>query len=273
MDSYGNFLRRWSLTETGQFECVHDAVDTTLISADDRAAIEARNATLHGVRETVEAYEEALRVPEPDEQHEQPVLDDEGQETGTEPTPAYAAWTAAQAVIAEASDEIKALARIRAGEPEIDEQSGDNLDLAIVLAEWGEEPEITLPSPADVERVRLAALIDRERDRRIAAGFAFAGVFYQARQQDRENIAGASQLATIALTIGGKQPGDLYWHGGEDPFVWIAADNTLTPMDAVTVLSFGQAAASHKHAHIFAARTLKDAETIPPDFTDDAYWP
>jgi hypothetical protein len=116
--------------------------------------------------------------------------------------------------------------------------------------------------------------VDAERDRRIDGTFMFGGVVYQSRPQDRENIAGASQMAHIALTLGGKLPGDLYWHDGTDPFVWIAADNSLNPMDAPTVIAFGQAAAAHKHAHIFAARQLKDADPIPADFaTNPTYWP
>lgn len=115
--------------------------------------------------------------------------------------------------------------------------------------------------------------VDAERDRRIDGTFVFAGVTFQSHPRDRENIAGAAQLATIALTMGGAQPGDLRWHGGDSDFVWIAADNSLVPMDAPTVIGFGQAVAAHKHAHIFAARALKDADPIPADYTDGSYWP
>ena len=73
--------------------------------------------------------------------------------------------------------------------------------------------------------------------------------------------------------MNGAEPGDLRWHGGDSDFVWIAADNSLTPMDAQTMFGFGQVAMAHKQAHIFAARTLKDAEPIPADYVDDGYWP
>lgn len=115
--------------------------------------------------------------------------------------------------------------------------------------------------------------VDAERDRRIDTTFTFGGVVYQSRPQDRENIAGAAQLATIALTLGGKLPSDYRWHGGGEDFCWIAADNSLVTMDAPTVIAFGQAAAAHKHAHIFAARAIKDADPIPLDYADDGYWP
>lgn len=124
------------------------------------------------------------------------------------------------------------------------------------------DPALT-PTPADV---------DQERDRRISGGFSFGGVFYQTRPEDRENIAGASTAALAAIT-NGAEPGDYRWHGGDADFVWIAADNSTHAMDAQTLFAFGQAAMAHKQAHIFAARAIKDADPIPADFADDAYWP
>lgn len=80
MDIYNDvMLRRWSLDlTTGRQECADDAVDIGLISAEDRAAVEARNAAVHAAIEAVEAYEA---------------------DTG-----------------AEVAEEIAALARLRAGE-------------------------------------------------------------------------------------------------------------------------------------------------------------
>src|SRR5690606_23397809 len=117
-----------------------------------------------------------------------------------------------------------------------------------------------------------AFAVDRERDRRIAAGFTFNGKLYQSRPEDRENIAGAS-VAALAAMGNGALPGDYRWHGGDSDFVRIAEDNSRTPMDTQTMSAFGQAAQAHKQAHIFAARALKDADPIPADFADDAYWP
>lgn len=114
--------------------------------------------------------------------------------------------------------------------------------------------------------------IDAERDRRIAAGFLFNGVAYQSRPGDRENIMGAATAALGAL-VAGKQAGDLRWHGGASDFVWIAADNSLTPMDAQTVFAFGQTAMSHKSALIFAGAAIKSRSPIPADYADDQWWP
>ncbi len=118
----------------------------------------------------------------------------------------------------------------------------------------------------------LKEQVNAERDRRINGGFVFGGVEYQSRPEDRENIAGAATAALGAI-VAGAQPGDLRWHGGTEDFTWIAADNTMHTMDAQTVYAFGQAAMAHKQAHIFAARTLKDADPIPGDFAGDQWWP
>lgn len=119
------------------------------------------------------------------------------------------------------------------------------------------------PSVADV---------NQERDHRIADGFLFMGKIFQSRSDDRENIAGAGTLASIAI-MGGAQPDDYRWHGGAEDFVWIAQDNSLVQMDAFDVVNFGKTAAAWKSAHIFAARALKDAGEIPADYRDDARWP
>jgi hypothetical protein len=121
-------------------------------------------------------------------------------------------------------------------------------------------------------RARQQDAIDAERDRRIDAGVVFNGVRFQTRPADRENVAGATQLATLAV-MAGAQAGNLRWHGGASDFAWIAEDNSIVTMDAQTVIAFGQAVAAHKSAHIFAARALKDADPIPTDYTDPGYWP
>lgn len=118
-----------------------------------------------------------------------------------------------------------------------------------------------------------ADAVDIERDRRTDAGFAFGGVFYQSRPSDRENIAGAATAAGVAM-LTGAEAGDLRWHGGDEDFAWIAADNSTHPMDAPTMFAFGQAAMAHKSAHIFAGRALKEMTPIPQDYaTNQSYWP
>jgi hypothetical protein len=89
------------------------------------------------------------------------------------------------------------------------------------------------------------------RDSVINGGFTFNSVRYQTRPDDRENIAGAVQLATLDVI-----PPD---------FVWIAEDNSLVPMDVATIKEFGTAAAAFKSAAIFYARGLKDAIAAAAD--------
>ncbi len=161
--------------------------------------------------------------------------------------------------------------------------SSDRTSTAIIV-KW--DLAVEKPSPAEIATLaatyaaELGALrnpssfdVDLERDRRISAGFSFNGASYQSRPEDRENIQGASTAALSAM-VNGAQPGDYRWHGGNNDFVWIAADNSIHLLDAQSTFALGQAAMAHKQALIFAARTLKDLEPIPGDFaTNPAYWP
>lgn len=131
---------------------------------------------------------------------------------------------------------------------------------------------ITGEMKAAQRRADLKTAVDAERDCRISGGFIFEGVEYQSRPEDLENIAGAATAALGAI-MAGAQPGDLRWHGGAEDFAWIAFDNITHTMDAQTVYALGQTAMAHKQAHIFAARTLKDADPIPGHFADDQWWP
>jgi len=111
-----------------------------------------------------------------------------------------------------------------------------------------------------------------ERDRRLSLDFEFQGKMFQ---RDRESIARISGAGTLALgaMVGGAQPGDLFWHGRDTPFAWIASDDSLVTMDAQTCFAFGQAAAARETEIIFAAKTLREMDPIPSDYADDKYWP
>lgn len=154
-----------------------------------------------------------------------------------------------------------------------------NADFAAVL-DWLAAGN-TIPNDADdpafQEQARIAARlafedsVTRERDRRIAAGFVFDGKLYQSRATDRENIMGNAQLAFMAVT-GGAEAGNLRWADATADFSWIAADNTLVPMDAPTMLAFAKASAAQKARLIFKAREIKDIAPQPTDVTDDKLW-
>jgi hypothetical protein len=126
--------------------------------------------------------------------------------------------------------------------------------------------EIFDVQPIAIEGLRAEkkAAIAAKRDATINAGFTFVGVRFQTRPDDRENIAGAAQLAAMAIAAGAPQ-GYLRWHGGESDFAWIAEDNSLVPMDAYMVIGFAKAIAAFKSACIFYARALKDAVDAADD--------
>lgn len=138
-----------------------------------------------------------------------------------------------------------------------------------LIAEWEAAgntiPAYTPPGPT-------AAEVNAERDRRISAGFTFDGKRFAFDPDSKQRVTGAATLAGFAIAQGAAA-GYLLWHGGATPFVWIADDNTLVEMDAPTCFAFGQAAAAHETAHIFAARQLKDISPIPADYADDTHWP
>lgn len=147
-----------------------------------------------------------------------------------------------------------------------DPNSGEDLQAeAYAAALSGAAEADPIPGPSSVD-------VNAERDRRIGAGFSFAGKHFAFDPDSKQRVTGAATLAGFALAQGAVA-GNLLWHGGETPFAWIADDNTLVEMDAPTCFAFGQAAAAHETAHIFASRQLKDISPIPADYADDAHWP
>lgn len=142
-------------------------------------------------------------------------------------------------------------------------QADDTIPGVTIAAYEPPEPESVSPTGDDV---------NAERDRRLLLPFGFNGVEFQRDEAATKRINGAGTLALAAI-VGGAQPGDLRWHGEDTDFVWIAADNSLVPMDAQTVMAFGQAAAKVETALVFAAKAIKEMDPIPADYTDDSYWP
>lgn len=122
------------------------------------------------------------------------------------------------------------------------------------------------PDPISSEEVNT------ERDRRIAAGFTWNGNTYQSDADSLSNIAGAATSA-VAFMVAGGSPTEVYWADPSQPFVWLTVDNTEVQMTPQDVVAFGNAAMAHKKNHIYAARTLKDMDSTPQDFTNDQYWP
>ncbi|WP_150524034.1 DUF4376 domain-containing protein [Roseibium sediminis] len=139
-------------------------------------------------------------------------------------------------------------------------------ELPAEYADWVLVPEgLPVPKPTSEE-------VNTERDRRTALGFKFNGAVFDFDIRAKTNISGASQMAFMAV-MAGVQEGNLRWHGGNEDFSWISQDNTAIPMDAQTVIKFGQKAANHETAHVLKARALKNMDPIPEDYAEDKWWP
>jgi hypothetical protein len=149
----------------------------------------------------------------------------------------------------------------------IEPKSGYNT----VFREGAWKYEVIVPDATDPEPENT---VETERDRRIDGGFVFQNVLYQTRPDDRENIAGASQLAFAAM-VNGAHPGDLRWAGADEDFGWIAENNSVIPMDAETMFAFGTAALAWKKSCIFAAFNIKKRISSGEvfDYTDNSLWP
>lgn len=114
--------------------------------------------------------------------------------------------------------------------------------------------------------------VNAERDRRVAAGFAFGGHLIHSDDSSKIKISGAVQLATLAI-LAGAQPGNLRWHGGDADFGWGTMDGALLPLDAQSMVNLGKAAAAWEQAHYTAARAIKGLSPIPADFAAASRWP
>lgn len=130
---------------------------------------------------------------------------------------------------------------------------------------WVYEPIPEGPAPTAEE-------VNEERDRRMRGVLKFMVTVFDCDSASLQRITGAATLAGFAIGRGA-EPGDLFWHGGPDPFIWISNENVAVEMDAFSVFNFGQVAAQNETAHIVAARALKDMPEIPRDYKDDKWWP
>lgn len=134
------------------------------------------------------------------------------------------------------------------------------------------EDYTTAEQAAQVANGARKAAVDTERDRRIAAGFTYAGKLFQARQFDLDNIRSMATAASVKI-VQGAQDGDYRWFDPNNDFYWIASDNTTMPMSAPDMVEFAMTAAAWGSKHILAAAALKKLDPIPADFADNQWWP
>lgn len=114
--------------------------------------------------------------------------------------------------------------------------------------------------------------VNRERDRRIATMFSFAGVAYQLDEISISRVTAMGADARFAV-LGGAASGNLRWADPDNDFGWIATDNSTTPMDAQTMTAFSDAAKIWVFRHTFAGDRIKAMQPIPTDITADELWP
>jgi hypothetical protein len=108
---------------------------------------------------------------------------------------------------------------------------------------------------------------------------------FQSDEFSQRNIMDAMQAADTAIAQGAGDF-DYSWQqqavtkappgGGGDTgtdYYWITADNFHLPMTAYDVRNLAQFMLRFKQRMIRNARSLKDLDPIPMDYTDDLYWP
>lgn len=118
----------------------------------------------------------------------------------------------------------------------------------------------------------FAALVNAERDRRIAGGFYYGPHKFDWDDATKARVTGAAASAGFAVGAGAVA-GDYRWHGGTSDFGWILQNNNVLPLDAQGMFAVSQTAMAHEAAHVFAARAIKEAATPPADHTADTLWP
>ena len=115
-DTYkgGAFLRRWSVSSSGQAICAVDAHATADTEQDALDATTASNAKIRVALAEVDAVESASRISEPDADTPKTITstDMEGNES-TEAHPSWAAYDAAQATISGASEATNQFVTVR----------------------------------------------------------------------------------------------------------------------------------------------------------------
>lgn len=130
--SEGHLLRRWTMSASGEVSCFHDAIDTRINPASVVSAVEAHNALLHAAKAERAAYEAALRVPDPTGEPETIPAPTEEDPDATAPNPLWTEWNAAQATIANLSDEVRDWIDADQAEPEAETEEHDAWSLAVI---------------------------------------------------------------------------------------------------------------------------------------------
>jgi hypothetical protein len=118
------------------------------------------------------------------------------------------------------------------------------------------------PAPRILSPQELAIEINRERNRRIAAGKVFDGIHVTGRDEDARNLTNLALGAQMRMATGDTTTVILFRDGDN-------VDHELTPAE---VLSLWQQSAAYVSALYAASWVLKAMEPIPADIAADQYW-
>ena len=117
------------------------------------------------------------------------------------------------------------------------------------------DAQITVSDKLAERKAALRKQVDAIRDQMIDSGVTSNGITYQSRATDRENVAGALQLATLAAS-----------QGQSFESQWIAMDNVVHTLDFNGIVALGQAIADRKAELIFRGRQVKDVVNAAESF-------
>lgn len=123
-----------------------------------------------------------------------------------------------------------------------------------------------------IEHAITSDMVNTERNRRLALPFEFEGNIYDRDERSLARITGAATLAGFYLANPANDPTSVFWHGGQTPFTWITATNTVVQLSALQTFMMGRAAANRESFLIFKGKEIKDMQPIPQDYTDDSWW-
>jgi hypothetical protein len=109
----------------------------------------------------------------------------------------------------------------------------------------------------------LQAEINRERDRRIAAGVTLNGISVTGSDKDRANLSDLAFAAQLRIASGDATTVTVFRDGDN-------IDHSLTPAELLTLWQQSAAYVSNLYA---ASWALKALDPIPQDISNPLYWP
>jgi hypothetical protein len=152
---------------------------------------------------------------------------------------------------------------------EVDEKTTILIDEETVYDE--ENDQVVIRYITEPRNVR-GNEVNKERDRRIHAGFEFAGKIIQSDPLSASRIMNYASLAREAISVDGIKPKETKWVEPDEDFTWITADNSEIVISAQDMLRMAKACMKHESRMIKKAKKIKRESPIPYDYDDDSRW-